>query len=220
LKQNADPAGKKSFQRGVLVAGIILLLLAVSAFVFRARLLTGAADFLIVDDAPLRPADLIFIFNGDDNSRPFHAAGLYRQGLAPRIAIARVQSTPAENLGLVPNETDISVQVMEKQGVPSDRIVVLPVEGGVASTFDEAVALRAYVEANDIRRIILVTSAFHTRRARWIVDRELAGLPVELEMAAVPYGTFDAADWWKSEEGLVTFNNETIKLVYYYWKYR
>jgi uncharacterized SAM-binding protein YcdF (DUF218 family) len=65
----------------------------------------------------------------------------------------------------------------------------------------------------------LVTSAFHTRRAKWIFDRELAGTPVKLEMVAVPYAGFDQTDWWKNETGLITLNNEYIKLAYYFVKY-
>ena len=220
MSQGPVPSGKKRRLWSLLIAGLLLAALAVCAFAFRARLLTAAANYLVVETDPLRPADLIFVLNGDYNARPFRAGELYRQGIAMRIAIARVQGTPAEELGLVPNETDISVQVMEKLGVPSDRIVVLEVPGGVTSTYDEAVALRAYLAGSDVRRVVLVTSAFHTRRARWIFARQLAGLPVEIEVAAVPYGTFGPADWWRNEEGLVTFNNETIKLVYYYWKFR
>jgi uncharacterized SAM-binding protein YcdF (DUF218 family) len=123
-------------------------------------------------------------------------------------------------LGLVPNDTDIDVGVMEKLGVPANKIIVLPVSGGVTSTFDEAVALKQYIEANDVHSIILVTSAFHTRRARWIFDRELSGLSVTLEMATAPYPTFDQANWWQNETGLITVNNEYIKLIFYFFKYR
>jgi uncharacterized SAM-binding protein YcdF (DUF218 family) len=204
---------------GWLVAAGLLLILAGLAFIFRARLLTAAADYLVVDDSP-RPAEMIFLLNGDYNSRPFQAARLYQQGLAPRIVIARVEGQPADVLGLVQNETSISVAVMEKLGVPADRIVVLQTPGGVTSTYDEAVVLQHYVRDNSIHSVLLVTSAFHTRRARWIVSKELAGLPVSLEVSAVPYGDFDATNWWRSENGLIALNNEYVKLFYYFWKYR
>ena len=67
---------------------------------------------------------------------------------------------------------------------------------------------------------MLVTSAFHTRRARWIFEKTLAGLPVRLQMVAVPYSDFNQTNWWKNENGLITLNNEYIKLFYYDFKYR
>ena len=210
---------KKHTLRNILAAGFLLLLLIILAFAFRSQILTGIADYLIIDDT-LQPADAIFLLNSDVNTRPFRAVELYEQGLAPVVAIARAENTPVVDLGLVPNDTDVSVGVMEKLGIPAEKIIVLPVPGGVTSTFDEAAALRQYVETNQVHRIILVTSAFHTRRARWIFEKTLAGLPVTLEMVAVPYAHFDQTNWWKNEAGLITLNNEYIKLVYYLFKYR
>jgi uncharacterized SAM-binding protein YcdF (DUF218 family) len=90
----------------------------------------------------------------------------------------------------------------------------------VTSTFDEAATVRQYVQVHQTHRIILVTSAFHTRRARWTFEKVLAGLPVTLEMVAVPYAGFDQTNWWKNEAGLITLNNEYIKWFYYLFKYR
>jgi len=218
-KTQTGAGGKRRLPWGLLVPASLMVVLIVLVFAFRAQLLTGAAEYLVVDDAP-RPAEVIFLLNGDYNTRPFQASQLYQQGLAPRIVIAQAEGQPAERIGLVQNETEISVAVMEKMGVPADKIVVLQVEGGVTSTYDEARALRQYVRDNSIHSVLLVTSAFHTRRARWIVAKELAGLPVSLEVSAVPYGSFDATDWWQSENGLIALNNEYIKLFYYFWKYR
>ncbi len=219
LDSRADLHLKHHALRSLLAVAGGLLLLVILAFTFRSQILTGVADYLIVNDTP-QPADVIFLLNGDYNTRPFRASQLYQQGLAPVIAIARMENGPAVDLGLIPNGTDIAVGVMEKLGVPSEKIAVLPFPGGVTSTFDEATTLRQYIQAHQSYKILLVTSAFHTRRARWIFEKMLAGLPVRLQMVAVPYADFDQTNWWKNEDGLITLNNEYIKLVYYAFKYR
>jgi uncharacterized SAM-binding protein YcdF (DUF218 family) len=162
---------------------------------------------------------VIVLLNSEINTRPFRASELFKQGLAPLILIARSESTPTVDLGLVPNDTDNSVAVWEKQGVPADKIIVLPWPGGVTSTSDEASVIRQFVEAHQTRRIILLASAFQSRRARWIFEKVLAGLPVTLEMVAVPYAGFDQTNWWKNETGLITLNNEYVKLFYYLFKF-
>lgn len=210
---------KRRLRRGLLGAALALLLLAILAWGLRARILTGVGDYLVVED-PLQPADIIFVLNGDPNARPFRAAELHQQGLAPVIVIARVEGQPIVDLGLVRNETDISVGVMEALGVPAGSIVELTIPGGVTSTFDEARLLRDYAAAADLHSVILVTSAFHTRRAAWVFRRELAGLPVSLMVAAAPHHGFDQGNWWQSENGLITLNNEYIKLMFYYWNYK
>ncbi len=218
-KRATWPKPKHTLRNLLAAVAAIVLLLAILAFAFRSQILTGVADTLIVSDN-LQPADVIVLLNSEVNTRPFRASQLYKQGLAPLIVIARSESTPTIDLGLLPNDTDTSVAVMEKLGVPADKIIILPFPGGVTSTFDEASAVRQYVAAHQTRRIILVTSAFHTRRARWTFEKVLAGLPVTLEMVAVPYAGFDQTNWWKNETGLITLNNEYIKLIYYLVKYR
>jgi uncharacterized SAM-binding protein YcdF (DUF218 family) len=219
VNKNGDHSPKKYLQRNLLVASAVLLLLAILVYAFRAQILTGIADLLVVND-PLQPADMIIVLNGGYNTRPFRASELYQQGLAPVIVIVRSEVLPAEKLGLAPNDTDVSISVMEQLGVPPGKIVVLPVEGGATSTFDEAIALRQYIKTHNIHSLILLTSAFHTRRAKWVFDRELAGLPITLEVTAVPYYGFDESNWWQSEDGLIALSNEYIKLAYYFLKYR
>ena len=219
IDAKANLPHKKHVLRNLFTAVAILLLLVLLVFAFRAQILTGIASYLIVDNR-LQPADLIFLLNSEYDTRPFRAAELYQQGLAPVVLIARAENTPAVDLGLIPNDTDISVGVLEKLGVPPEKIIILSVPGGVTSTQDEAAALRQYIGTHPVHKIILVTSTFHTRRTRWIFNKTLAGLQVTLEMAAVPYVGFDQTDWWKNESGIIKLNNEYIKLFYYLIEYR
>lgn len=198
---------------------LVIVLLGLLIYTLRVPLLTGLANYLISTDTPLEKADMIFVLNGDYDTRPFYSSDLYKQGLAPIVAIAQTESSPSERLGLVDNPTDIAVEVMKLRGVPADKVLVLNLDEPVTSTFDEARALRQYVEANRIQSVIMVTSAFHTRRSRWIFERELEGVQVKLEVAGAPYNNFDAGNWWQYEEGLINLNNEYIKLIFYKIKY-
>ncbi len=217
MKELSHPARRRAAAWPTVL--LLFLTLCLLAYALRVPLLTGVGRYLIVEDE-LQEADILFLLNGDFNTRPFYAAELYARGLAPRIVIARAEASPAERLGLLPNETDLSVAILERQGVPPTAITVLPVPGGVTSTYDEAVVLRAYVEANDIQRLILVTSAFHTRRAGWIVRQALHGLDVTVQLAAARTPDYDETNWWQSEAGQINVNNEYIKLMYYLLKYR
>ncbi|MBN1994459.1 MAG: YdcF family protein [Anaerolineae bacterium] len=188
------------------------------AYIFRLQILIGLASLLIVDD-PLQPADLIFVFNGEVETRPFHAAKLFKQGLAPQIVIAQAEDSPAVEIGLYPDETEVAVGVMRELGVPGENITVLQPLGGVTSTRDEAMMLDQYVKEHHLKRIVLVTSAFHTRRTRWISGRELAGSDAILTISAAPHWKFDQTNWWQKERGLIMFSNEYIKLFYYFALY-
>jgi uncharacterized SAM-binding protein YcdF (DUF218 family) len=199
---------------------VLLFLLLVSiVYLFRVELLTGMATFLVIDENPQK-GDVIYVLNGDVSTRPFLAARLFREGRAKRIIIAKVEDEPAVQAGIFPNETDVAVRIMKKLGVPGENISIIPVQGGATSTRDEATVLRRYVDAHEIKRVILVTSAFHTRRAMWIMRKELAGSSATILSAPAPHNKFDKANWWKEESGLISFANEYIKLIYYRVKYR
>lgn len=218
MKIGKKQSGKSPFKTFLRTLTLLLVLITL-VYLCRVQLLTGLASFLVIDDAPQK-GDIIYVLNGDVNNRPFHAAKLFREGRASRVVIAREEDEPAVRAGVLPNLTDAAVRVMEKLGVPQERISVLPVPGGVTSTRDEAAVLRRYVDAHGTRRVILVTSAFHTRRALWIMRKVLSGSSAMILSSPAPHYGFDKASWWKDERGLLAFVDEYVKLLYYYAKYR
>ncbi len=201
----------------LLRATAILFLFAILGLVFHVPLLRGIARLLIVSDDPTQ-ADAIVLLNGED-SRALSAAQLYAKRYAPRILIAQAEESPSQSLNIAPNSTEVSVALLVSEGVPRDSIIVLEYGSGVTSTFDEAIAHTRYTHDHQIERVLLVTSAFHTRRARWAFDRMSGRNPeqwkAEIVVVGSPHNGFDESNWWKTERGLVTLNNEYLKLGYY-----
>ena len=189
-------------------AAIVLVIL----FLLRGPILTSGARFLTVQD-PLHPADAIVLLNGGLDTRPAAAAALYARDLAPIIVLAREEESPATTLGLMPNRSDVSIGLLRHGGVPHSAIRQLRAPGGSTSTRDEARIFLAYARMHAFRRIILVTSDYHTRRTRRAFREALGPLEIELLMAPVPGLAFDASDWWKTESGLLAVFEEYVKLV-------
>ncbi|MCS7043364.1 MAG: YdcF family protein [Bryobacteraceae bacterium] len=204
-------------RRRWLILAMLVLALAL-LWAGRWRLLALAGSFL-VDADPVQRADLIFLLNGDLDTRPAAAAELWRQGLAPLVAIARSESSRAVEMGLVPNVTDLAIVMLEKMGVPRNRIAELPFPGGVTSTRDEAEALRQYLEAHPARSVLIVTNAIHTRRARRIFLKALEGRRVRVAMYSVPDRRYRVDRWWENEHGFLGVYNEYLKLAYYWMRY-
>jgi hypothetical protein len=63
------------------------------------------------------------------------------------------------------------------------------------------------------------TEIFSSRRVRWVLNRELAGTGTQFEVPALEDPEYTSANWWKNEKGLVAFQNEVIKYVYYRIRY-
>ena len=96
---------------------------------------------------------------------------------------------------------------------------MLVIGTNVASTFDESRAVRAWAQKTGASTIIITTDMFHTRRARWIFRRELRDLPVKIGVVPVDPIRYKINNWWQNEEGLIQFQNELIKSLYYHSKH-
>ena len=104
-----------------------------------------------------------------------------------------------------------------KLGVPENAIETF----GQAneSTRDEAIALRGWVERHGAKSIIIPTEAFGARRVRWIFNREFAERDIRIQLLSLDPPDYRRTEWWKTHIGLIAFQNEVIKYVYYRLQY-
>ena len=204
------------FLKRLCVCLLVLCALLLALYIFRAPVLRGVAGLWIVND-PLDKADAIVVLGGGLETRPFEAARLFHQGLAPKILLTSVRSNSTSILGITGPETSLARQVLLRKSVPNNAVFVI--DGDVATTHDECLAVRAWVDQNKPKRLIITTDLFHTRRVKWFFDKALRGTGVEVRVDAVAPLNYDASDWWRHEEGLIAFQNEVIKFGYYLVKY-
>jgi uncharacterized SAM-binding protein YcdF (DUF218 family) len=101
--------------------------------------------------------------------------------------------------------------------VPEQSII--PFGNEVSSTFEEALALRDWVEHTGAKKLIIVSDPFHTRRVRWLFRKELSATSIQILTVAAPALKYDASNWWQTEQGLIEFQNELIKYIIYRLKH-
>ncbi|HLN39575.1 MAG TPA: YdcF family protein [Xanthobacteraceae bacterium] len=196
-----------------LVAGIAIL--ALWAWHRPETLLGGAADLWIVSDEPA-PADAIAVLGGGLEYRPFAAADYYRRGLAAKILVSNIGATPAERLGVLRSHVLANSEVLQKLGVPAAAIE--PFGDHLSDTFAEATALHEWAVRNGAHRIIVPTDIFATRRLRWTL-RHVFGNDAAILVPALNPPDYLRDNWWKNEHGVIGFQNEVAKYLYYRLKY-
>ena len=197
-------------RRALKVLGAALVLVAGAAIVFGYH----AASWLKDEDPPIK-ADAIIVLSGRFE-RSMHAADLYRAGYAPLVVlteeVAGATARQLESLGIrLPSPVEIHRKVLLAKGVPEKRIELLPKT--VLSTADEATEIVARF-GQPGRRLVVVTSPYHVRRARLIVARALEGRGVTLAVCATPYEPFPD-DWWHSQDAAREVLLEWSKLAFY-----
>jgi uncharacterized SAM-binding protein YcdF (DUF218 family) len=202
-------AKRKSWRRGLLWLLIPCVLIA-GLYLTRPYTLPRAAVFLDVSEAPC-PVDCALVLGGDDDTRPFVAAALFKKHLANVILVPRVKPSPGIDVSVQPPEQEVIRRVLGIRGVPDDAIHFLP--GEVTSTADEARALREYLGPDSRSSVAVVTNGFHTRRACAIFRKVFAGSRVQLHFVAAPTDGFNEQNWWHFERGWEIYLTEYVKLL-------
>ena len=211
------PLQKSNLKTSAIVLSIVFFIV-ILFYVFRGTILTEMGKFLVVNDT-LEPSDIIFVLTGGE-SRPLHAADLYKQGFAPKIVIPHIvipqsELPPQVQFGIYPSQGRVYIGILHNLGIPDSVIQIADFPQGVSSTQDEAMALKEYVNQHSIKSVIIVTDAFHTRRARYIFQKGLQEESIKLMMYAVSHNKFEETNWWKFERGLIYCNNEYLKFIHY-----
>ena len=195
------------------------LLLLIAAW----GLLAWLAARALMVSAPLPSADAIVILSGSSAylERTQKAAELYRQGRAPFVWLTNDHTRGGWSSALQRNPLFVERATDEliKGGVPADKIKIVP---GVASnTRYETLLIKDYAVAEGIRSVLVVTSAYHSRRALRSLRQLFAGTEVAigLEPAAIGPLTPSPVFWWLQPEGWRTVGVEVVKLIYYWLKY-
>lgn len=191
--------------------GCLALVALLCAGVLALTLFTLRIDrFLTVDDPP-SPADAIVVL-ASNPKRIRHAVNLYAQGYAPVVVFT---DATYKDAGLTCSSALLDVPAAQALGLPADAVVITGDE--VASTYDEAVAVRAVVVEHGWQSLIVVTDPFHTRRA---VATFRALIPeATIAASATPDGEYDPQHWWRSEEGVMAAITEVGKLAFYWVTY-
>ncbi len=182
------------------------------------------AEALIVRGGETKQADAIVVLAGSSAyaERTRWAVKLYGENLAPKIIL-----TNDNTRGGWSNEQrrnpfffERAEEELRRAGVPADRIEVIPQV--VSSTYEEAVVIREYATAHNLRSVLVVTSGYHSRRALWTMRRVFreSGIKVDVNAAPRSEQTPSPAKWWLSTRGWLIVAGEYPKFVYYWLRYR
>jgi uncharacterized SAM-binding protein YcdF (DUF218 family) len=182
-----------------------------------------AAQALIVK-LPLERADALVVLSGSAAylERTQLAAQLYASGRAPKVILTNdnQQGGWSETQQRNPFFIERARDELAASGVPSRQIEIVPV--AVTGTYDECLKIRTYAEMQGHKSLLIVTSAYHSRRALLTLRRVFSGSGIEIGLDIVMPGQQmpSPTTWWLSRRGWRVVALEYPKLVYYWLRYR
>jgi uncharacterized SAM-binding protein YcdF (DUF218 family) len=209
-----EPPSRRStrWRRPRRIAGYTLLVLSLGV----AALFGWGGDLIVAPDALPPHADVLVVLTGSLRGEQFRreaALRLFGEGRADQLVLSAPQVMYMGEW--VP---DLMRRYLERvYGVEVARRVVL-CPHNADSTREEAQALRRCLEARGWRSIVVITSNYHTRRARHVWRRAFQDVspPARIFVYGVSDGDFEPRDWWHHRRYAKTFLGETTKLVWAY----
>jgi uncharacterized SAM-binding protein YcdF (DUF218 family) len=197
------------------VLKVLVLVLAVWV------ILAWVAGRALIVKAEIGSADALVVLSGSSSylERTQKAAELFRQGRAPVVLLTNDHTRGgwSQPLQTNPYFVDRATEELIKQGVPAERIRIVP--GVAESTRSEALIVKDYAAAHGFRSVLIITSAFHSRRALRTFRTSFAGTGIIVGLDPSSGLRTSAALWWLSPSGWRDVAGEYIKLVYYWLKY-
>jgi len=154
----------------IATAGVgLLAALVLAAFYFPQQI-------LCVDSGPVK-ADVIVVLGGGIGERAPRAVELFKEGAASVVVLSGEGDTGANRQALVAG------------GVPPEAIEI---EGKSRSTWENAHFCAPVLKALGARRVVLVTSWYHSRRALKCFQKAAPDIAFYSRPA---YGGYDRDDW-------------------------
>ena len=179
---------------------VVLIALLAAALV----LSLTSGSFLVINN-PER-ADVIVVLAGETNWRPARGLQLLRQGYAPKMLL----DVPAA--GIVYDRSMLNIAQKYVQNLPDGQAVsICPIAG--LSTKTEARDVIGCLKNFGAHRILVVTSDYHTRRARGIFQHEVRGS--EISVAAAFDSENFGVPWWHHRQWAKINFDEWLRLVWW-----
>jgi len=202
---------------------LLILVIVLAFFIFLSIFIVpNLGQWLVVIDE-LPESDIIVVLMGSVYDRILEAADLYNEGYSDRIVLINSYIVAKDIIisrGIkVYGDTLISKMAAIDLGILEEDIIVL--DGNSRSTQDEALTIREYIRNNkEIESIILVTSKYHSGRAKKIFKKALSVLDREIDIYSSPskYDPFNVNQWWKDREDIKWVVLEYLKLVNFYFR--
>ena len=203
----------------VLITLFILLLIVILS----GTILRTMGRLIVVDENPPQ-ADAVVVLNSGIEYYPrlIQAADIYQHGLVRNVVINGNRKT--DNLRELeakgfkrccPWYAD-SVRILTMFGVPEDKIIWISAEDAY-DTVSEADTVGKEMIRRNFTKVIITTSKYHTRRAKFIW-KKLYETQLTVVMVSAKTDPSDPDNWWKDGRQIRWLLAEYGAWVFYWWK--
>ena len=196
---------------------LFVVVLILFSWVVRHDILLIIGNFLIEQD-PVEQVEHGFVLGGQAYDRSKEAGRLFEEGYINQIiCVGGNVSGTFKVLKLKYTESEVArMHLCKNLRIPKSKVKVLPES---TSTKEESELILKYCLNNNISKVVVITSKFHTKRVANVFKNYFKENGVEVLVHGVSSSDYEEEKWWESEQGMLVVNNEYMKLLYYFVVY-
>ncbi len=177
---------------------IIIVLIAVGLVAF--------VGFYLSPQSELSKSDVIVaISGGETQARAKEAISLYKNDWSGKI----IFSGAAEDKNSISNAEAMQRIAIWEQVPPEDIII----EEKSTNTYENAQLVKPILEENDYKKIVLVTSPYHQRRA-YLCFKKVLGNGYEILNHSAKDSSWRRSKWWENKKSLYLTYTEFSRVIY------
>lgn len=151
---------------------------------------------------------IVAVSGGDTSARAKEAIQLYKEGWSEKLIFS---GAAADSSG--PSNAEIMARLAFEAGVPDEAIIT---EELSRTTAENALNTSRFIAEQDINRIILVTSAYHQRRALLEFSTTLGPSVRVLNHPVATDKQWIGFWWWTTGGGWWLAGGELVKIMVFY----
>jgi uncharacterized SAM-binding protein YcdF (DUF218 family) len=191
---------------------LITLAIIVIIFIIGVSLYLQPNDLAGCGNAPdstgnCKPVDaVVAISGGDTDARASWAINLYKNGWAKVLIFSGAAQDKSG-----PSNAAVMKNLAISAGVPNDKIYI---DEYATTTGQNAKDTQTIFAMHNIKSVILVTSAYHQRRASLEFNKRTSG--VVILNSPAKYDSDWSFWWWTTFRGWWLVGGETIKIIIFY----
>ena len=160
-----------------------------------------------------KESDVIISLGGDDNHRIKKAIELYENSFSKKRLIIITGGTEFTKRD---NKIDSRIKYINSLNKEINYIY----NPDTKTTAQELIYLKKYLFENNLKKAIIVSDAFHTRRIKMLID--ILGFDEDIELSVVKTEVpwWDDKEYYKNSLALKLALSEVLKIPYNYIKYQ
>jgi len=201
----------------------IVTVIPVLCLLFAGPLMRQFGSLIMLDETPM-PSDAVVVLTTGMEYYPrlIQAADFYRQGLVRKVIINGNRKTDSlrelEAMGFKPGCPwyEDYVRILALLGVPQTDVIAFSVEDAYDTVSEAAAVGRELIERH-FTKLIITTSKYHTRRAKFIWKKMYPNR-LTLTMVSAQTDPYDPDHWWKDGRQIRWVLAEYGGWVYYWWQ--